>query len=241
LALTLAYFFPLPNVSFLFFPILDFRTFRDTYLADARWTVAQEGITYLVRGLSHLLLYRVVKYYLLPAPHEATDIPHVALFLAAGYALYLRVSGYFHLITGVFRLFGFQLPRTHHNFFLASSFTDIWRRINIYWKDFMTKVFFLPAFFALRGRGTRPAAVVATLGVFAASWLLHSYQVFWLFGALPLSGYDALLWLVVGVLVAWNLQRDLTRAALPATARPSGLRAALGRWLRIVGMFVLVS
>ena len=31
LALTLAYFFPLQNVCFLFFPILDFKTFRDTY------------------------------------------------------------------------------------------------------------------------------------------------------------------------------------------------------------------
>ena len=103
---------------------------------------------WIVRGLSHLLAYRVVKYYLLPAPHELGDLPHLALFLAANYALYLHVSGYFHIITGVFHLFGFELPRTHHNYFLASSFTDIWRRINIYWKDFMTKVFFLPAFFA---------------------------------------------------------------------------------------------
>jgi hypothetical protein len=241
--LTAAYFFPLPNLSFLFFPILDFKTFRETHRADAPWTVAQDGIGWIVRGLTHLLLYRIVKYYLLPAPHELADVEHLALFLAANYALYLHVSGYFHVITGVFHLFGFQLPRTHHNYFLASSFTDIWRRINIYWKDFMTKVFFLPAFFALRGWGTRTAAVVAALGVFLATWLLHAYQVFWITGELrQLYLYDAALWLIVGVLVAWNLQRDLARAARPASGRPSAsLASAVSLSLRVVGMFVLVS
>jgi hypothetical protein len=241
LPLTLAYFFPLPNVSFLFFPILDFKTFRETYQPDAPWTVPQDGITYMVRGLSHLLLYRVVKYYVLPAPHELGDVGHAALFLAANYALYLHVSGYFHIITGVFHLFGFGLPRTHHYYFLASSFTDVWRRINIYWKDFMTKVFFLPAFFVLRGWGTRTAATAAVLWVFLATWLLHTYQVFWLTGSLPLSLYDAGLWLAVAVLVAWNLQRDLARASRGPVHRETTVRSALGLSLRVVGMFALIS
>jgi hypothetical protein len=242
LDLTVAYFFPLPNVSFLFFPILDFQTFRETYRADAPWTAAQTGIVFIVRGLSHLLLYRVIKYYVLPAPHELGDLPHLALFLAANYALYLHVSGYFHIITGIFHLFGFELPRTHHNYFLASSFTDVWRRINIYWKDFMAKVFFFPAFFALRGRGTRFAMAAAALWVFLATWLLHSYQVFWITGGLPLSLYVAGLWLVVGVLVAWNLQIDLNRASRPKpTRRETTLRSAAGLALRVVGMFALVS
>ncbi len=241
LALTAAYFLPLPNVSFLFFPILDFKTFRDTYQPETSRAAVQEGIDYLVRGLAHLILYRVVKYYLIPAPHEVTDAPTLLLFLATGYALYLRVSGSFHLITGLLHLFGFRLPRTHHNYFLASSFTDIWRRINIYWKDFMAKVFFLPAFFALRGWGTVPAAVVATLGVFTATWVLHAYQVFWLTGALPLSGADAGLWLIAGVLVAGNLWYDIKRASRPAPPRPPGVWGVVGRWLRVVGMFVAVS
>jgi hypothetical protein len=185
---TLAYFFPLPNVSFLFFPILDFKTFRETYQEDVSAETAQAGVGWIVRGLSHLLAYRVIKYYLLPGPQELSDLPHLALFLAANYALYLHVSGCFHIITGIFHLFGFALPRTHHNYFLASSFTDIWRRINIYWKDFMMKVFFFPAFFALRGLGTRAAVAVAALGVFVATWLLHYYQVFWMTGFPPQPG-----------------------------------------------------
>ena len=174
LAVTVAYFFPFQNVCFLFFPILDFRTFRDSYRSDFRWRDAQAGLVFVVRGLSHLLAYRVVKYYLLPSPHQLGDLPHLALFLAANYALYLHVSGYFHIVTGLFHLFGFGLPRTHHNYFLASSFTDIWRRINIQWKEFMAKLFFFPAFFAARRWGTRAAVVVAALWVFLATWLLHS-------------------------------------------------------------------
>ena len=80
----------------------------------------------------------------------------------------------------------------------------------------MTKVFFFPAFFALRGLGTRMRLTAAALGVFLATWLLHAYQVFWITGGFPLTLSDAGLWLIVGVLVAVNLQRDLTRAARPA-------------------------
>src|SRR5262249_41100363 len=155
LLLSLAYFFPLPHFCFTLFPVCDFKTCRQTYYDDEPYTIYQSGVAWIVRGLTHLVLYRLVKYYLLPAPHEVRDLPHLVLFLATNYALYLRVSGWFHIITGMLHLFGFNLPRTHHNYFLASSFTDIWRRINIYWKDFMTKVFFFPAFFALRGWATR--------------------------------------------------------------------------------------
>ena len=165
--------------------------------------------------------------------------------MAANYALYLHVSGCFHIITGVFHLFGFALPRTHHNYFLASSFTDIWRRINVYWTNFMTKVFFFPAFFALRGWGTRAAVSVAALGVFVATWLLHYYQAFWMTGFPPNLDnglHDASLWLAVGVLAAWNFQLDLNRVRQPLAHRHmTTLRGAVAHFLRVVGMFVLVS
>ena len=153
LALTLAYFFPLPNVCFIFFPILDFKAFRKTCQPDAALATAQKGVKWIVRGLSHILAYRIVKYYVLP---------HLVLFLAANYALYLHVSGYLHIIAGILHLFGFQLTRTHHNYFLASSFTDIWPRISIPWKDFLMKVFF-PAIFSLRGLRMVPNPVLGVL------------------------------------------------------------------------------
>ena len=79
------------------------------------------------------------------------------------FLLYLRVSGQFHVIVGMLHLFGFNLPETHHEYFLSSSFTDFWRRINIYWKDFMTKLFYYPAYFALRKQGEAQAIVLSTL------------------------------------------------------------------------------
>ena len=71
----------------------------------------------------------------------------VGQYVLSSFLLYLRVSGLFHLMVGMLRLFGFNLPETHHRYFLAASFTDFWRRINIYWKDFMMKVFYYPMFF----------------------------------------------------------------------------------------------
>jgi hypothetical protein len=100
------------------------------------------------------------------------------------------------------------------------------------------------------------------------TWLQHVYQAFWITGSLPLSLYEASLWLSVGILVAINLQFDLTRAARPAC---EGMRDSEGMrdegrgmrkdrrrdrflsfllpppsslipsCLRVVGMFVLVS
>lgn len=240
--LTVAYFFPLQNVCFLFFPILDPKTFRETYSREVTWPAVQSGVGWIIHGIIHLLLYRVIKYHIIPSPDELFQITDLALFLVANFALYLRVSAYFHIIIGIFHLFGFQLPRTHHHYFLATSLTDIWRRINIYWKDFMTKVFFLPAFFLLRRFGTRPAAVLATLWVFLATWLLHAYQVFWLTGTLPLARYDAILWLVLGILVSWNVQRDLARVVRsPIVPRQETILSALGSSLQWAGMFVLIS
>ena len=107
----------------------------------------------------------------------------LAAYLVCNYLLYLRVSGQFHMACGMLHLFGFQLPETHHHYLLATSFTDYWRRINIYWKDFMVRIFFNPVVFRLK-RWPQPAALAAaTAVVFLATWLLHAYQSYWLRGA----------------------------------------------------------
>jgi hypothetical protein len=245
-AQTVAYFFCLPSVCFPLLPVIDFKTFRETYYDEAPHAIYHTGVVWIVRGLTHLLAYRFVKYFLLPAPHEIQDFPHFMLFIAANYAMYLRVSGWFHIITGILHLFGFNLPRTHDNYFLASSVSDIWRRINIYWKDFMATVFFFPAFYFLHRFGTRTALFLAGLGVFLATWLLHSYQVFWLRAKLPLGWRDGVWWLTTGVVVAIALLVEFKRrsAAPPAPVKVAPLREALGtalHALKIGGTFVLVS
>ena len=167
---TLSYFFMLPNVCFPLFPVIDYKTFRRNYYDDDAYRIYQTGIDWIVRGVIHLLLYRFVYYHLTLAPSEVTGPAQLIQYLVANFLLYLRVSGLFHLIVGLLYLFGFRLPETHNRYLLASSFTDFWRRINIYWKDFMQKVFYYPAVFRLRKLGTTKAMVIATLYVFMLTW-----------------------------------------------------------------------
>lgn len=203
-AQTLSYFFMLPNACFPLFPVIDYKTFKRNYYDDDAARIYQSGINWIVRGVIHLLLYRFVYYHLTLAPEEVTDPEHLTQYLIANFLLYLRISGLFHLIVGMLYLFGFRLPETHNRYLLAYSFTDFWRRINIYWKEFMQKIFYYPTVFYLRKLGTTKAMVLATLYVFILTWFLHAYQWFWLRGTLLLIVQDVLFWAILGVLVVLN-------------------------------------
>lgn len=231
----LAYFFPLPNVVFSLFPVVDYKTFRRTYYGEDWPGIYQRGVTWMFRGLIHLLLYRLVNTHLVIASEEVTNAATLAQYLTANFALYLRVSGQFHLIIGLLHLFGFHLPLTNQHYFLASSFTDFWRRINIYWKDFMMKVFYYPAYFRLTRLGPNLALVLATLWVFLVTWFLHAYQWFWLRGSFLLSLTDMLFWTILALLVVANSlyeakygrRRSLGKAAwTPKTLALLGLRTS---------------
>jgi hypothetical protein len=201
---TLSYFFLLPNVCFPLFPVIDYKTFRRNYYNDNACRIYQVGVEWMVRGVGHLLLYRFVYYYLTLSPSEVTTPSDLVRYLVSTFLLYLRVSGQFHLIVGMLYLFGFHLPETNHRYYLATSFTDFWRRINIYWKDFMLKVFYYPAYFQLRRWGPTPALIVSTFFVFVVTWFLHAYQWFWIRGAFLLSWPDVLFWTILACLVVLN-------------------------------------
>jgi D-alanyl-lipoteichoic acid acyltransferase DltB (MBOAT superfamily) len=190
----LTYFFQLPNIIFPFYPIIDYITFRRTYYNKEDITIYQKGVLWMFRGVFHLILYRVVYYHMSPSVASIQDLSGVLLFIVSSYLLYLRISGLFHLIVGMMCLFGFNLPETHKMYFLASGFNDYWRRINIFWKDFMMKLFFYPLFMRVRHWGETTALVFSTIVVFACTWLLHSYQWFWLQGAFPLTVVDGVYW-----------------------------------------------
>jgi hypothetical protein len=226
----LGYFFLLPNVAFPVFPVVDYKAYRRTYY-DAEWPdIYQRGVDWMVRGLVHLLLYRVVNTYLVIAPEEVTNAATLAQYLTANFCLYLRVSGQFHLVVGLLHLFGFHLPPTNRLYFLASSFTDFWRRINIYWKDFMMKVFYYPAYFRLTRFGPKAALVLATLWVFLITWFLHAYQWFWLRGSFLYSQTDILFWSILALLVAANALHEATYG------RPRTLGRTAWTWRRLTGL-----
>ena len=227
----LAYFFMLPNLVFPLFPVVDYQTFRRTYYdRDAR-EIHQRGLLWISRGLVHLLLYRIIYHEVVGDADAVATLGDLVQFTLGTFLLYLRVSGQFHLIVGFLHLFGFRLPETHKLYYLATSFTELWRRINIYWTDFMMKTIFYPAYFKVKRRGPTSALVLATTAVFITTWLLHSYQWFWLRGGFPMTAPDVLFWGILGGLVVVGGLRELKAGKKPLQAArfwnpERGLRAA---------------
>jgi D-alanyl-lipoteichoic acid acyltransferase DltB (MBOAT superfamily) len=230
-----SYFFMLPNVCFPLFPVVDFTTYQRTYYDTDAEAIYARGVRWITRGMVHLLLYRFVYLRLTLDPSELRGLGDLVQFLLATFLLYLRVSGQFHIIVGVLHLFGFRLPETHRLYYLSSSFTDFWRRINIYWKDFMMKLVYYPSFFRLRRHGDRTALVCATIAVFVSTWLLHSYQWFWLRGGFPITAQDGLFWGLLGGIVVVSTLREVRRGRKRTLRGASGWSGSLA--VRTVGTF----
>jgi alginate O-acetyltransferase complex protein AlgI len=238
---TLGYFFLLPNYVFPHFPVVDYRTFQRGYFARGIHEIQRAGLAMISRGTCHLLAYRAIDRLLLISADAVHDIPSLAGYVVCNYLVYLRVSGQFHIACGMLHLFGFQLPETHHRFLLATSFTDYWRRINIYWKDFMVRVVFNPVVFRLKRRSQPVALGAATTLVFLVTWFLHAYQSFWLRGVWGFGGPDALFWGILGVLVLINVQLEMRRGGRRASG-PSGIMPRLAlRALRVAGTFTTIA
>lgn len=228
----LAYFLMLPNVAFPLFPVVDYQTFRRTYFDRAELRIYEQGLQWIVRGLVHLVAYRFVYHNFLYDAGDVRTLGDLVQLMLATLLLYLKVSGQFHLIVGILHLFGFRLPETNHLYYLSRGFTDLWRRINIYWKDFMMKVVFYPTFFRFRRLWPRQAVALSTAAVFVSTWLLHSYQWFWLRGGFPLTVPDVLFWGILGCLVVVGAVRESREGLKPGRAVGTwrldrGLRVAL--------------
>lgn len=236
----LSYFFILPNYYFLLFPVIDFQTMRRSYYQRDIHIVAQQGVDWIVRGAIQLMLYRLVYHFKGPSnsPDEITSFWALLTSMVATYLLYLRVSGQFHIIIGLMHLFGYDLPETHRRYLLARSLSDFWRRINIYWKDFMVKVVYFPVYFRFRRSGDIRAQVIATAAVFLTTWLLHSYQWFWLRGEFLFTWTDALFWGILGVLVIINLLIEQRRKA---SGRPATAIGPMRNSVQVAGTFLLIT
>jgi D-alanyl-lipoteichoic acid acyltransferase DltB (MBOAT superfamily) len=240
-AQSVSYFAMLPNACIPLFPVVDFKTFRRSHYATDAYVTYQRGVDWMVRGVVHLILYRVVYYYLTLAPAEVHTPADLLQFLVASFMIYLRVSGLFHLIVGLLHLFGFQLPETHNRYLLATSILDHWRRVNIYWKDFMQKVFYYPAVFACKRLGPARAIIAATLYVFLCTWFLHSYQWFWLRGGWLLTPQDVMFWTMLGALVVLNSLYEMKFGRSRTLGKAAwNLRQATMNVVKAFGMFWLI-
>ncbi|HET9905947.1 MAG TPA: hypothetical protein VFQ23_04885, partial [Anaerolineales bacterium] len=204
--------------------------------------IYQRGLQWIFRGAIQLILYRYINYYIMIAPGDVTNTLELVRYLISNFALYLRISGQFHVIIGILHLFGFNLPETHHLYFMASSFTDLWRRINIYWKDFMLKVFYYPTYFKIRQWGPNSSLVFATAFVFFLTWFFHAYQWFWLRGTFLFTAPDMVFWFILACLVIVNTLYENRRGRKRALGRSSmsvGDLTSLA--LRTAGTFTVMA
>jgi D-alanyl-lipoteichoic acid acyltransferase DltB (MBOAT superfamily) len=235
----LAYFFLLPNVCFPLFPVVDYSAFRRTYYDTERYLIYQRGIQWMLRGLIQIILYRIVYHYITISSTDVATTSDLIRYIVSSYMLYLRISGGFHLVIGILHLFGFNLPETNHRYFLASSIADLWRRGNIYWRDFMQKVIYYPFYFRLRRMGPTPRLVIPTLAVCLATWGLHSYQWFWLRGSFLFSWTDVTFWTIMGLLLVASSLREAKHGRQRASPgrQTGGLSGSARRTLSTVGTF----
>lgn len=242
LPFVLSYFFLLPNVVFPLFPIVDYAAFRRTYYGGDKYSGYQTGIAWITRGLTHLLLYRLVYHYLIIGPGDVTSFWSFFQYVVANFLLILRLSGQFHVVVGILHLFGFNLPEVMHRYWLAFSFSEFWRRANIYWRDFMQKTVFFPVYFRLRSYGSARRVLVATVVVFVATALLHTYQWFWLRGSVVSSWPEVLFWLSFGVLVAINTFSEEKQSAAKTVRKPNTTwPAMLAVGMRAAGTFLTIA
>lgn len=227
----LAYFLQLPNWGCLLYPVVDFHTQRKSFLARDQNDIAQQGVAWMARGLLQLViytwLYNARDWF--PDPFLIDDPLALAACMVRVYLLYLRLSGTFHFVIGLLHLFGYDLPETHRRWLLSSSLTDFWRRINVYWKDFMVKLVWFPIYFRWRRAGEKRAQLVATALVFVATWFLHAAQTFFATGAFLWRATDLAFWGILGALVMGNLALELR----PGAAARAAALAPPARALRI--------
>lgn len=240
---SISYFFLFPNVFFLFFPIVDYKTYITTYLAKPEGEIWQKGIRWMVRGLIHVMIYRLICIHYLIGPDQVKDVNTLVQYMLVNYSLIIRLSGVFHFMVGLVCMFGFDLPQIFNNYFTATSFVDLWRRINIYWRNFILKVFFYPTMFRYKKFIKKNLLAFTMMTMFFLTWVMHSYQLFWITGVVSVRSIDVIFWMVIGACITTNsviIEKETLAEPMPQVP-VSDFRKFFFRTLRMMGMFLFMS
>ncbi len=197
------YFLLTPNFSMPLFPIVDYKAFVSSYEGISTNTL-KRGTLFICRGLFQMILYRFIYHQIIIPFDEIKTALDVLIFIMANFMIILRVIGAFHIAIGMVVITGYNVPDIFNNIFFSTGFSDLWRRINMYWLNFMLKIFYYPLYFKIKKIGTYKALFISTFACFIITWFLHSYQWFWLKGFFPIELKDAIFWLGFGLLVSIN-------------------------------------
>ena len=198
----LNYFLLAPNLAIPLFPVVDYKTFHRSYYNIPAIAIYKRGLNFIVLGIVQHCIYKLIYHNFYVFPDRIESLYELLQFLWSEFSLVLRPMSIFHISIGFICLFGYNLPDIFNNLFLAESFIDLWRRINIYWKAFISKIFYFPIYLRLKHAGVPAAMFITTFTCFFISWHLHSWQWYWIKGYYPITAMDALFWLIFGLMVA---------------------------------------
>ena len=204
----IAYFLMLPNLVFPIFPIVDYNAFKRKYYDTQEIKIYQRGVHLMAKSVFLILLYRIL-YYVAPPVGDINNVKDLFNYIVMAYLMMVRLVGVLTFAVGSLCLFGFNLPDIFNHMFFAKDFGDLWRRVNIYWRDFLVKIVFNPIYFRLKKRGTKFALIVATILLIIPNWFFHSYQWFWALGNFPVKIAEILTWISLGLLVTATVAYQL--------------------------------
>lgn len=207
----LCYLFLIPNACFPLFPALNPNEFQNTFYNQPSEISMKRGLHWITVGIFHLLIYRVIYLYFTPSPYDIDGFPMWGWFILSSYSLIFRLSGLFYLAMGFLQIFGFNLPNIFNHVYFANSFPDLWRRVNLYWRAFMIRVFYYPIVFKFKKQNQRLVVGLVTLLMFGFTWLLHSWQWYWIKGSYYFYPTDMIFWFTLGLIISYNAVRTIDK------------------------------
>ncbi|MGL4596653.1 MAG: hypothetical protein ACRCYO_03940, partial [Bacteroidia bacterium] len=237
LLMRLAYLLVPVNMAMPLFPIIDYKNFLRGHVDGQNNTQRQLALRRILLGICCMLLYRIA-YQFLPNAATLNSTSEVAQYILFSYILILRMIALFWMAIGIIGLYGFALPPVFDNPFFITGFGEIWRKINIYWRSFVTKVFYFPIYFKLRKKIRYPV-LISSLCVFIITWQLHNWQWFWLRGHFLFKINDLLYWLILGACISFSLSRQASETEIKTVA--TGWKNSIITILRACGMFLFMS
>lgn len=237
----LNYFFLLPNLVFLLFPIIDYRNYVERYYARPAVEIYRKGIFRITMGIVLLMLHRIVYYYWAIPPAEVRNLTSLIAYNFISYFLIIQIVGMFQICVGWITLFGYDLNAIFENFFFAKGFSDLWRKINHYWRDFIMKTFYFPIYFRLRKLGQYKVMIIAGLMSFFFSWMMHSQQLYWISGNFSFSPNDAIYWMTMGIFITADGIYQYRNSGKNDAVKRSAFSSILISGLRITGIFLFAS
>lgn len=231
----LSYFMNPVNIAFPLFPVIDYKTWLKALNQDAA-TVHAKSTRRILLGILQLLLYRWL-YLHSPSAALIDSAGELAVHVFASFFMVLRILGIYWIAIGLVGYFGYSLPPVFENAFFITSFSEMWRKINIYWRDFVIKVFYYPIYFKLRKKLKR-ALLISSLCVFVITWLLHAWQWFWIRGDTNLGVTDAMYWILLGTFISINLVWEEKKKKV---LRRETWRDAFNWMIRVAGVYTALS